>query len=93
LKRYPSRFEFNLALPSRRSGSLARRVYVDGLGVSPIAEVVMAPTAGSTTSVRPARNCSTGTCAAAQFSGESSTDGDFLVERAAPSQASGQVRA
>ena len=44
LKRYPSRFEFefNLALPSRvEVASLARRVYVDGLGVSPVAEVVM----------------------------------------------------
>jgi len=44
MRRYPSRFEFefNLALPSRvEVASLARRVYVDGLGVSPVAEVVM----------------------------------------------------
>ena len=44
LKRYPSRFEveFNLALPSRvEVASLARRVYIDWLRVSPVAEVVL----------------------------------------------------
>jgi alginate O-acetyltransferase complex protein AlgJ len=44
LKRYPSRFEleFNLALPGRvKVASLARRVYVDRLRASPVAEVVL----------------------------------------------------
>ncbi len=44
LRRYPSRFEveFNLALPSRvQVASLARRVYIDWLRVSPVTEVVL----------------------------------------------------
>ena len=44
LKRFPSRFdfEFNRALPMRvELAAPARRVYVDGLGVSPIPEVAL----------------------------------------------------
>ena len=44
LKRYPSQFDvaFNLALPWRvQAASPARRVYIDGLRVSPVPEVVL----------------------------------------------------
>ena len=87
VKRYPSRFEFefNLALPSRvEVASLARRVYVDGLGVSPVAEVVMG-TGGWLYYVGPAgeKLLDRHVRGSAPFSeGELARWRDFLVERA-----------